>query len=50
MNNKKGITTDFLMGALIALAILGISVLFIFILKGKGFEFVDKIKSLFRMG
>jgi len=48
MNKKRGIISDYLPWMLIGLAILVILMISIFILKGKGFEFIDRIKDLFR--
>jgi hypothetical protein len=46
--NGKGIVSDFLPWLLIGIAILVIFMISIFLLKGKGFEFIDRIKDLFR--
>jgi hypothetical protein len=48
--NKRGIIADYLPWLLIAIAVLVILMISIFLLKGKGFEFIDKIKGLFRGG
>ena len=45
---KGGIVTDYLPWLLIGLAILAILMIAVFILKGKGFDFIDSIKNLFR--
>ena len=47
---KKGIVSEYLPWLLIAVAVLVILVLTVFILKGKGIDLIDKIKSLFRFG
>jgi len=47
-NKKKGIVSEYLPWLLIGLAILAILMISIFLLKGKGFEFIDSIKNLFR--
>jgi hypothetical protein len=44
---KKGIISEYLPWLLIAIIILTIVMISIFVLKGKGFEFIDKIKSIF---
>jgi hypothetical protein len=49
-SNCKGIISDYLPWLLIALAILVIMMIGAFVLKGKGFEFIDKILSLFKGG
>jgi len=46
--NKAGIVSDYLPWLLIGLAILVIVMISIFILKGKGFDFIEQIKNLFR--
>ena len=46
--NKKGIISDYLPWILIALVILAIIMISIFLLKGKGISFIDRIKDLFR--
>ena len=48
MNKKRGIISDYLPWMLIGLAILVILMISLFVLKGKGFEFIDRIKDLFR--
>ena len=45
---KKGIVSEYLPWLLIGLAILAILMISIFLLKGKGFEFIDSIKNIFR--
>ncbi len=45
---EKGIVSEYLPWLLIALAILAIIMISIFLLKGKGFEFIEQIKNLFR--
>jgi len=44
---KRGIVTEYLPWLLIGIIILAIILISIFLLKGKGFEFIDKIKSIF---
>jgi hypothetical protein len=46
--SKRGIISDYLPWLLIALVILAILMISIFLLKGKGISFIDKIKDLFR--
>ena len=48
MKKKKGIISEYLPWLLIAIIILAIMMFAIFVLKGKGFDFIDKIKNLFR--
>ena len=45
--NRKGIVTEYLPWLLIGIIILAIVMVSIFLFKGKGFEFIDKIKSIF---
>jgi len=45
---KKGVISEYLPWLLIALAILVVLMIAIFLLKGKGFEFIDQIKNFFR--
>jgi hypothetical protein len=45
---KRGIVSDFLPWLLIAIAVLVIIMVGIFIMKGKGIEFIDRINDLFR--
>jgi hypothetical protein len=49
-NKKRGIVSDYLPWLLIGLVVLAILMGSIFLLKGKGFEFIDSIKNLFRSG
>ncbi|MDP3992050.1 MAG: hypothetical protein Q8P79_00910 [Nanoarchaeota archaeon] len=44
---KKGIIADYLPWILIAVAVLVILMISIFILRGQGVSFIDKIKGLF---
>ena len=46
--NKKAIISEYLPWLLIALIILAILMFAIFVLKGTGFGFIDKLKNLFR--
>jgi hypothetical protein len=48
--NKKGIISEYLPWMLIAIAVLAILMITIFVLRGKGFSLIDKIKDLFRFG
>jgi len=48
--NKRGIISEYLPWILIAVAVLAIIMISIFVLQGKGIEFIDKINSLFRGG
>jgi len=50
MKKKSGVVSDFLPWLLIGLAVLAILLIGIFVLKGKGFEFIDQIKNIFRGG
>lgn len=45
--SRKGVVTEYLPWLLIGIIILAIVMISIFLLKGKGFEFIDKIKSIF---
>ncbi len=45
--NKGGIISDYLPWLLIAIVILAVLMISIFLLKGKGISFIDKIKDLF---
>jgi hypothetical protein len=47
MKNKRGIISEYLPWLLIGIVILAILMISIFILKGKGFDFIDKIKNIF---
>ncbi|MDD5012153.1 MAG: hypothetical protein PHQ66_00695 [Candidatus Nanoarchaeia archaeon] len=44
---KKGIISEYLPWLLIGIIILAIVMISIFLLKGKGFEFIDRIKEIF---
>lgn len=46
MKEKRGIVSDYLPWILIAVAVLVIIMIAIFILKGQGVSFIDKLKSL----
>jgi hypothetical protein len=46
-NSKKGVVSEYLPWILIALAVLAIILISAFLMKGKGFEFIDQIKNLF---
>ncbi|VVB82102.1 Uncharacterised protein [uncultured archaeon] len=48
--NRRGIVSEYLPWILIAVAILAIVMISVFILKGKGFDFIDQIKNLFGGG
>jgi hypothetical protein len=49
LKNRKGSAiTDILPWLIIAVVILVLSMITIFILSGKGIEFIDKIKNLFK--
>jgi len=48
IDEKSAIISDYLPWLLIGIAILVILTLAIFILSGKGMEFIDKIKNIFR--
>jgi hypothetical protein len=45
--SKRGIVSEYLPWILIALAVLAILLISAFLMKGKGFEFIDQIKNLF---
>jgi hypothetical protein len=45
--NRKGVISEYLPWILIALAVLAILLISAFLMKGKGFEFIDQIKNLF---
>ena len=44
---KKAVISDYLPWLLIGLAVLAIVMVAIFLLRGKGFSLIDKIKDLF---
>jgi len=46
-DTKKGIVADYLPWIMIAVAVLVILMVAIFLLKGQGTSFIDKIKNLF---
>jgi hypothetical protein len=46
--NSKGIAAEVLPWLIISLITLAILLVVAFILKGKGFEFIDRIKDIFR--
>jgi len=48
--NHRGIISEYLPWLLIAIAILAIVMISIFIMKGKGIDFIEQIKNLFRGG
>ncbi|MCK9595592.1 hypothetical protein M0R19_00175 [Candidatus Pacearchaeota archaeon] len=48
--NKRGIISDYLPWIIIALIVLAIVMISIFMLKGKGLEFIKNIKDIFRGG
>jgi hypothetical protein len=45
---QKGIVMDYLPWLIIGIAVLAIVFVAIFMLKDKGFSFIDKIRTLFR--
>lgn len=45
--DKAGIISEYLPWLLIGIIILAIIMVSIFLLRGKGFEFIDKIKEIF---
>jgi len=45
---KKGVISEYLPWLLIAIIVLAIMMFAIFVMKDKGFSFIDKIKNLFR--
>jgi hypothetical protein len=47
MNNKRGIISEYLPWILISLAVLAIILISAFLMKEKGFDFIDKIKEIF---
>ena len=47
---KKGIVADYLPWLLISIAVLAIVLIFVFILREKGFSLIDQIKNIFRFG
>jgi len=47
---KEGMVSEYLPWLIIGIVVLAIVMISIFILKGKGFEFIDKIKNIFRGG
>jgi len=50
MKNKRGVIPFYIAAILIAGAIIAILMITIFVLKGKGFSFIDQIKDLFKGG
>jgi hypothetical protein len=48
--NRKGVISEYLPWLLIAIAVLVIVMISIFLLKGKGLDFIDSIKNIFRSG
>ena len=48
MVKKRGVISDFLPWLLIGIAVLVILLISVFILRGKGTEFINRIKELFR--
>jgi sensor domain CHASE-containing protein len=49
-NRKRGIVSEYLPWLIIAVILLVIILLSIFLLKGKGFQFIDQIKNIFKGG
>ena len=47
MKNKNGIISEYLPWLLIGLAVLAIMMVAIFLLKGKGIDFIQQIKNIF---
>lgn len=45
--NRSGVISEYLPWLLIGMVILAVIMISIFLLKGKGFEFIDKIKEIF---
>jgi hypothetical protein len=45
--NKRAVISEYLPWILIALAVLAILLISAFLMKGKGFDFIDQIKNLF---
>jgi hypothetical protein len=45
---KDGVISEYLPWLLIGIAILTILMISIFLFKGKGFEFIDQIKNIFK--
>lgn len=48
MKNKRGIVSEYLPWILIAIAVLAIVMISIFVMKGTGFDLLEKIKDFFR--
>jgi len=48
--NKKGVISEYLPWLIIAVVVLVVIMISIFFMKGKGFEFIDYLKGLFRGG
>lgn len=48
MQNKRGIISEYLPWLLIAVAVLVILMIGIFVMKGKGVDFIDQLKNIFR--
>jgi hypothetical protein len=48
--NKGGVISEYLPWLLIAIILLVIILISIFLLKGKGFEFIDQIRNIFKGG
>ena len=46
--NKRGIIADYLPWLLIGIAVLAIVMISIFLLKGKGLEFIEQVKNIFK--
>ena len=49
-NKKRGIISEYLPWLLIGIAVLVVIMISIFLLKGKGLEFIDSIKNIFKGG
>lgn len=49
-NKRRGVISEYLPWLLIGIAILVIIMISIFLLKGKGLEFIDSIKNIFKGG
>jgi len=50
INKKRGIISEYLPWLIIAVVVLVIILISVFFMKGKGFEFIDNLKNLFRGG
>ena len=48
--NRSGVISEYLPWLLIGIAVLVVIMISIFLLKGKGLEFIDSIKNIFKGG